>query len=122
MGDVALKSHLVSQYTFLETKQSQENIFETEITTHQRCFKVRCRVWRPCLRHNAVDGVLLRTIYRLHKHWRGKLCLCLDRLSINTGIQYPVTILCKKCVDGFYPGLQEKAQFHTMLCSLYKLI
>lgn len=75
--------------------------------THQWCFKVRCGIWRPRLRHDAVNRVLLRTIYRLHEQRGGKLCLCLNRLRVHTGIHHPVTILSKKRVDGFYPCLKN---------------
>lgn len=38
----------------------------------------------------------------------------LHGLGIHTGIHDPVTILSKKRVDGFYPGLQDSKSRHTL--------
>lgn len=44
----------------------------------------------------------------LHVEWGAVLGLVLGLLSVQTAVQTTVTILCKKCVDGLYPGLSAK--------------
>lgn len=77
--------------------------------SHQGCLEVGGGRGRPGGGHDAVDGVLLLRVDRLHVERRAELRLALGLLSVQAAaVHATVAILCKECVDGLYSGLQAQ--------------